>query len=230
VDVGENAANALASRFGALMGRELPNDPVPAYRYSDNELRLLLAQFDQISQTAARRIEERFGPRTAEVSATIGKELWPKASSLDPGVIRWAKTNNDFLIQTQGLSSMAQVLWVLAPDRISFPAMSRQEDSKIFGLYAIRRFRIHSMLNSPQIAPLLPIRFDVPRLKSREAEITAVGLSLAGNYLLQYPDGQIVRTTIAAQDLGLPQLNDLVEALGNLAGKARCMAKPGNRC
>jgi hypothetical protein len=230
-EIGTNAADALASRFGALMGRELPNAPVPTRRYSDGELKLLLARFDQIAQMAVARIEERLAPRGPDLLASIGKESWPKGSSLDHRVIGWAIMNSDFMIETQGLSSLARVLWVLAPDKISFPARWRpDEDAKIFGLYAVRRFMIHSMLNSPEIAPLLPVRFDVPRLKSREAEITGVGLPLARNVLLRYPDGQIVRTTMAAQDLGMPELKDLVEEVGSLAGKAQCIAKTSNRC
>jgi hypothetical protein len=230
-EVGSNLADALASRFGSSMGRELPNAPAPTHRYSNEELKLLLAAFDQIAQAAARRIEERLAPRSTELLARIGKESWPKASSLDPRVTGWARLNTDFMIETQGLSALARVLWVLAPDKISFGAKWRlEEDEKIFGMYAARRFQIHSMLDSLEIAPLLPARLDVPRLKGREAELTGVGLPLARNDLLKFPDGQTARATIAAQDLGMPDFRDLVEAVGSLAGKAKCIAKSGNRC
>ena len=136
--------------------------------------------------------------------------------------------NQDFLNEAETLGVLATVLWVVAPDKIVFPASNHPEYERIFGsLLGGQRYLIQIMLNSEQIAPLLPSRFDVAKLRKQELEIRRTWQKISLE--INFPDGQLVRTNIALRDWVIPAIrhylkDQVLPDMEKLAAKTRCLA------
>lgn len=219
----------LSQRFIAQVGREyFPGKATPSGTYTDAEVKAILSEFDRIVESMSKPIAEATATQHEKVRQTVGREVWPDRSRLSARIVDWYRLNQEFLNEAETLGVLATVLWVVAPDKIVFPASSHPEYERIFGsLLGGQRYLIQIMLNSEQITPLLPARFNVAKLRQQELEIRSAWQKISLE--INFPDGQLVRTNIALRDWVIPAIrpylkDQVLPDMEKLAARARCLA------
>lgn len=228
-DIKVATGDDLSHHFIRLIGREfLPDKAAPSGTYSDPEIKAILSEFDRILESLSKPIDETLTSQHEKVRQTVGKEVWPDVTQFGVQTSDWYKSNQNFLTEAQTLSVLANVLWVVAPEKISFPATNQPEYNRIFGsLLGNQRYQVQIMLNSKQITPLLPSHFDVAKLRRQELEIREMGQQVSSK--INFPGGQLVRTTIALRDWVIPAIrphlkDQVLPDLERLAARTKCLS------
>jgi hypothetical protein len=228
--LGESFADYFLNKIGVEI---VPGKAMVPGTFSNAEIKHVLSEFDRITTSFSIRLGEVLQGNSDKLAATIEEEKWNGYSTSDERVHSWARRNQDFLVEAQSLSNICFVLWALAPNKVPFPIRGWPEYERMFGdLLAGHRYRIQMLLNLEEATSLLPARFNVSKLRQQELEIRSSGKFLP---VLRFPDGQLVRTTIAIKEWLIPMIRSQIVGLVHpelekLAIHARCLANKKSSC
>lgn len=237
-----NQNRALAGRLYQLMADGKPPNATPTPgKYSDEDLKNLLAGFDKIQIEYGASIEELLAPDHQETQQVFVREFTTRFQNAEAAnlfqsrnVLDWARRNSAFLVEALPLSSLANVFRVVSPEKLREPTPLDAKELEVLsgGMVPIEHlYYISEALNSEPLKSLLPARFDTTKLRNEEARLRTEAKELFGStaaikyhYLIEMSFRQATRTAEANLNKTLRQqwatADDKLRALSTRASYA----------
>jgi hypothetical protein len=208
----------------------MPSKGAKPDTYSDEEIKSIANEFEKIMRPLYEALDREVQSNPDKVQSLYAKSFRKRTKLNDQAAIKWANQNRDFMVEAMPLATYSILLWSLAPDKVSFPAVYPPKDFiPLSGDdNAGARYQIYLLLNSERITPILPNWVNVSRLRVSEREVRQGATTLRHQLLLSpFPDTPLHHTAYA-----ILQSADITKDIGfaeteikKLASKAKCLAQ-----
>ncbi len=151
-------------------------------QFSDAELKDLIAEYDRIESDYCKYVGDLISSENQAVRQSFNKSFFGAPTDDESqvffqrkDVLDWVKKNGEFIYNTLPISTYASITRYISPDRHTTLS---QEDAKKLEVMAggminaQNLYYITEAIRSENIKPILPSRFDLPRLQDEAKSLT----------------------------------------------------------
>lgn len=245
---GDRIWSELYQNMGLNTGRGKLNGghQIPGV-YSDATLKHFLSELDRIQTEALTPINDLLVSAEEEIHQAFIHNFNARFQNKKEAanffrskeVLDWEKRNNAFLVDALQLSSLIRVIQVIAPDKYREPTYSDSKELELAygGMVSpdyLILYHISTALNSDKLKPLIPVRFNIEKLRKEEMELRADAKKIFGSaaatkyqYLIEISLREVDSAVVALLDIVLQkQHNNTKQKLGLLATRAYYAENP----
>ena len=172
-------ASCYVPASGALLQELIQaNNGSPKFRpYTEKNLKALLEGFDQIESEYCRPLDVLIAAESVAIRQSFTKGLNKNQADVvetskffgERDIQEWAERNGQLLAEVLPLSAHVSIIRYIAPERYTPPSPQDAKELEVMtgGMVSLQDlYYIMEALRSDKIAPLLPTRFDVVRLRA----------------------------------------------------------------
>jgi hypothetical protein len=199
--------------------------------FTDEDLKQIAAGFDRIRAEATPFIKGLPAPEAQALHQAYVRAFRAKLQNQELArfyggkeVQDWAKRSSAFLLKALPLSSLVSVLRVLAPDKYRFPT---QTEANVFELTsggvtsATNIFYISEALDSDELSPLIPARFNLDKLRKEERSLREDASRIFGS-AAEAKHLYLIQAALYAGDNAInTELNKLIQQQPGIAQRQR---------